>query len=305
MASSMAGPGGIGAMSELARRVLLYGSASVLLAGLGVTWTMGRGSADVMTLLSSADVQLRLAYAIPAKDKTGAALTSRVEMIADAERRLAEVERREPGKAVTAEFVGFAKMLRGDFEGAAADYARARGCADCTDEQRDVLTFNQARMLAKAGRRDQALEVFAASAKALDDRFGPQRSLEEATILRELGRRADAEQRLDRVTRDASAPSMASMQAGAEYLELGHHDKAEAALVRASAEIPIADYHLARLKLRQGDVDTCLRLLERVSKAQPAEVRRRIQEEPEAWRAVSELPRFRELFASRTATPSR
>lgn len=302
----VADPSGVvGGATARGKRALLYGGAALVLAGLGVAWTNGRAGADVMTLLSSADVQLRLAYAMPAKDKQGVDLSARVAMIDDAEKNLALVERQEPGKAVTAEFLGFAKMLRGDFAGAAADYARARQCADCEAEQRDVLTFNQARMLARAGRRDQALEVFAASARALDGRFGHQRSLEEATILRELGRRADAAKRLDQVARDTAAPPMASLQAGVEYLELGFHDQAEATLLRAAGAIPIADYHLARLKLRQGEVDTCLQLLERVSKAQPAEVRRRIREEPEAWRSVSELPRFQELAAPAAATPSR
>ncbi|MBL8749598.1 MAG: hypothetical protein JNK78_10595 [Planctomycetes bacterium] len=294
-----------GGLSEFTRRVLLYGTAALLLGGLGVAWATKRSEADVVTLLSSADVQLRLAHAIPPKDKDGVELSSRAAMIADAEKSLEIVERLEPGKAVTAEFQGFARMLRGDYEGASAAYARALQCADCGDEQRDVLVFNRARVLAQAGHRAEALEVFAAAAAALDARFGPQRSLEEATILRQLGRRVDAEKRLDQVVRDTAVAPMASLQAGIEYLALGHDDKAEAALVRASSAVPIADYHLARLKLRRGEVDTSLQLLERVSKVVPAEVRRLLRDEADAWRSLAELPRFRELSAERAATPGR
>lgn len=292
-------------MNEQSKRALLYGGAMLVIGGLGVAYYARRTDADVMTLLSSADVQLRLAYAMPSKDKAGKPLDAREALIADAEKNLAIAQRIEPGTAVTAEFQGFALMLRGDFAGAAASYERAQQCVDCTAEQRDVLVFNQARMLAKAGRREQALATFAAAGKALDARFGHQRSLEEATILREMGRRQDAEQRLDGVTRDSAAPPMASLQAGLEYEALGHDDKATTAFERAAKAVPIADYHLAKLKLRRGDVDTCVQLLERVSKVQPAEVRRRIQEEPDAWRAASELPRFQELSAERAATPSR
>lgn len=293
-------------MNELQKRSLLYGSAVIALSAIGIGCMTANHDADVMTLLSSADVQLRMAYAMPGEATTqGPNPGARAKLIADAETSLAAAERQEPGKAVTAEFFGFAAMLRGRCDEAAAHYERARHCADCGDEQRDVLTFNQARMLAKAGRREQALAVFASSGKALDARFGSQRSLEEATILRELGRRVDAESRLDQVCRAAEVPPMASLQAALEYVALGHEDKAQAAFERASKAIPIADYHLASLKLRRGEVDTCLTLLERVSKLQPAEVRRRIREEPDAWRAVADLPRFRELTEQQSSTPVR
>jgi len=293
-------------MNQLQKRSLLYGSAVLALSTIGVAMATVDHDADVMTLLSSADVQLRMAYAIPPEaDTKGPDPGARLRMVTEAEQYLASVERREPGKAVTAEFMGFAAMLRGRYDDAAAHYDRARQCADCGDEQRDVLTFNQARMLAKAGRREQALAVFAAAGAALDARFGSQRSLEEATILRELGRRVDPDSRLDQVCQKADVPPMASLQAGLEYVALGHEDKAQAAFERAAKAIPIADYHLAALKLRRGEVDTCLTLLERVSKTQLAEVRRRIREEPDAWRAVADLPRFRELSAEQSATPSR
>jgi tetratricopeptide (TPR) repeat protein len=292
-------------MQAMHKRALLYGGASLLLSGIGYAWATHSADADAMTLLSSADVQLRLAYAIPALDKQGKALPAREEMITQAEKYLADVERIQPGMAVTAEFVGFAHSLRGRFEQAAAAYGRARQCQDCGDEQRDVLAFNQARMLAQGGKLEQALASFTREAQSLDRRFGHQRSLEETTILRQLGRPAEAEARLSAILNDAAAPPMASLQAGLEYLELGKPAAAEQALTRAAASVPIADYHLARLKLQAGDVDTCLGLLERVAAAQPAEVRRRLREEAGAWSAVSADARFQELVSPRTGTPVR
>lgn len=292
-------------MNHIQKRSLLYGSALVIAAGLGFAMANSNTEADVYTLLGSVDVQLRLAYGIPAKDKQGNELTSRTQMIADAEQYLATIERLQPGLAVAAEFRGFAKMLRGDHAGAAAAYGAARLCKDCTPEQRDVLTFNQARMLAKAGQGEAALAVFGGAAKALDGRFGAQRAIEEAQILRNLGRKAEAEQRLDAVVQAAEVEPMASLQAGIEFEQQGLLGKAELAFQTAAAAAPIADYHLARLKLRQGDVDKCLELLGRASVALPAEVRRLAQDEPDAWQGVAANARFQELTSLRAAAPGR
>ena len=292
-------------MHNRSKRVLLYGAASFVLSGIGVAWVRADSVADVYTLLGSAEVELKMAYAIPATDKQGNALDRRENLIADAEASLAAVERQQPGMACTVEFTGFALMLRGKYAEAAETYHRAQGCSDCQPEQRDVLTFNEARMLARAGFRERALEVFRAHRKALDDRYAHQRSIEEAAVLRELGRRVEAEQLLDTMLRGASDSSMAWLQAGLEFEQLGISDKAERAFEKAAKEVPIADYHRARLKLQQGKIDTCLELLERAAKASPAEVRRRIREEAGAWSAIAKDARFQRLSALQAATPGR
>ncbi len=292
-------------MNHIQKRSLLYGSALVIAAGLGGAMANSSTEADVYTLLGSVDVQLRLAYGIPALDKQGKELSARTQMIADAEQHLVAVERLQPGMAVAAEFRGFAKMLRGDHAGAAAAYGVARHCQDCTPEQRDVLTFNQARMLAKAGQGEAALAVFGGAAAALDGRFGAQRAIEEAQILRNLGRKNEAEQRLDAVVQAANIEPMAALQAGIEFEQQGLLVKAEAAYQTAVAAAPIADYHLARLKLRQGDVDKSMELLGRASVALPAEVRRLAQDEPDAWQGVAANARFQELTSLRAAAPGR
>jgi hypothetical protein len=287
-------------MNPNVKRALLYGGAALAVAGLFAAKASVSADADVMTLLSSVDVQLRLAHGIPAVDKQGKTLSARDDMIAAAEATLREVERLQPGMAVTAEFVGFAHSLRGRFAEAAASYARARACRDCGDEQRDVLAFNQARMLAQAGKGEQALAVFAASATALDARYGHQRALEEAAILRGLGRTDDARARLQPVLGDAAAPANVSLQAGEELLALGDGTAAATAFSRAATELPIAGYHLAQLKLQQGDVDSSLTLLGRAAKALPAEVRRRLRDEADAWSAVAADARYLEI----TQTPA-
>lgn len=292
-------------MKEVIQRSLLYGGAIAVLVGLGFAISNSKTDADVNTLLGSVDVQLRLAYGIPAVDKQGNELTSRTQMIVDAEKYLDTVDRIQPDMAVATEFRGFAHMLRGQFVEAAAAYGRARQCKDCTQEQGDVLAFNQARMLARAGEGEKALSVFQQNAAALDRRFGGQRSIEEAAILRSLNRKAEAERSIDAVVAAAAVEPMAWLQAGREYEQLGRTEKAESAYLTASGNVPIADYHLARLKLEQGDVDKSLELLGRAVAAVPAEVRRLVQEEPDAWRAVQANARFQELTVPRAATPGR
>lgn len=292
-------------MKEIIQRSLLYGGAIAVLVGLGFAISNSKTDADVNTLLGSVDVQLRLAYGIPAKDKQGNELTSRTQMIVDAEKYLDTIDRIQPNMAVATEFRGFAHMLRGQYVEAAAAYGRARQCKDCTQEQGDVLAFNQARMLARAGEGEKALSVFQQNAAALDRRFGGQRAIEEAAILRSLNRRADAERSIDTVVAAAAVEPMAWLQAGREYEQLGRTEKAESAYLAASGAFPIADYHLARLKLEQGDVDKSLELLGRAVAAVPAEVRRLVREEPDAWRAVQANARFQELTVPRAATPGR
>lgn len=290
-------------MNDRMTRALLYGGAVLMLVGLGygAATHFARADANVLTLLDSVGMQLRLAYAIPANDKQGKAVSSRENMILDAERNLRLVDEQQPGMAVTAEFRGFAQMLRGDFVAAAASYERARSCSDCQDEQRDVLAFNQARMLAKGGRPEQALAVFGQNAVALDARYGHQRRIEEANLCAQLGRTADATQRLDLVVADPQTSPFLLLQAGLGYLTAGDRAKAKTALQRAAKAEPIADYHLGRLESEQGLAEEALGLLERAAAARPAEVRQLLAKEAAAWSVVAATERFRNLQASLAA----
>ena len=292
-------------MNNTIRRTLLYGSATIVIAGIAIAWANTSTDADVMTLLSSANSQLCLAHAIPPVDQDGNRLHQRDVMIVDAIKQLETIERSEPGLVAVVELRGFAHMLQGEFASAAARYEDARFCEDCDDEVRNVLTFNQARMLAKAGQGDEALQVFEANKEALDARFGHQRRLEEAAILRKLGRTNEAVDRLDIVVNDEAVSPLARLQAGREYLELALFGPAEKALNGIQNEIAIADYYLAQLKLRQGHTDTCIELLERASKVRPAEVRRMLREEAEVWSDVAHEVRFENLSKDLPSSPGR
>ncbi|MEC8252965.1 MAG: hypothetical protein VX044_07105 [Planctomycetota bacterium] len=292
-------------MRDFARRRFLYCGAAAVLGGVACAYAVTETEADVMVLLGSANVQLQAAFMTPAADRRGVALSSREELIATAVEHLESVERRRPGMAVTAEFRGFAHMLRDEFRAAAACYERARRCEDCETEQRDVLAFNEARMLTAAGEGERALRVLDRHKQALDARYGHTRRLQEADVLIDLGRHEEALDRLTIVSADAAAPPMARWEAGRRLLELGRPAAAAPLLASACEEHPIAAYDLARLKLAAGDVDTCMELLERAHAARPAEVRQRLLEEADAWSAVSQGARFRQLVATALASPGR
>jgi len=292
-------------MSDLLSRFGLYGTGVVIVVGLAIATHQMEADADVNTLLSSADVQLRMAYVIPEVDKAGVPLDSRKTMILAAEEHLKTVERLQPGMACTAEFRGFARMLQGDYQGAAGFYASARQARDCTADQSDVLAFNQARMLAKAGRGEEALQVFAKYATSLDARFGQQRQIEEAQILFQLGRGDRARQQLAEVLGRVDLEPMAGLQAAQILEESGNLVEAERAYAQQQQEIPAAVLGLARLKLRASEVDTALALLERAVAAAPAEVARLIHQDAKTWDPVRADARFLRIVEGRSATPGR
>ena len=291
-------------MNSIHKRMALYGAAALALSGIGTAMVVVESEADAMTLLSTVDVQLRLAYGIPEYD-TGGEASSRQDMVDEAMASLDIVERQQPNMAVTAEFRGFAHMIKGEYRDAAACYGAARRCEDCGDEQGDVLAFNQARMLWEAGDAEGALAVFEQNAAALDSRFGHQRKIEQAKILGALGRGDEAVTHLEGVIADAVAEPMTWVQAGVELEKLGDLASAESAFGRALEAAPIANYYLGRLKLRQGAVDSAIECLERAVAAAPADTRRLVREEPEAWQELSEDERFRRLTGPAAATPGR
>lgn len=291
-------------MNDTTSRALLYGGALSLLGVCGALWAAADTEADVTVLLGSAKVQLQAACLTPERDLDGEALSSRVVLIETVVGHLESVERRKPGMTETSYYRGFAHMLQGEFLAAASCYERARACADCNEEQRDELAFEEARMRAAAGDPDAALRVLRGHRARLDARYGHRRRLEEARLLTSLDRAEEALASLSIVAADSAAPPMARLEAGQLYLGLGRDVEAASLLERAREGAPISDYFLARLKLRQGDVDSCFERLARAYEARPAEVRRLLREEADAWSAVTEEERFQEFGVS-TAAPGR
>lgn len=291
-------------MDDRKKRCVLYGVGGAVLGTLGYLGFLYRAAPELGTLLSAANLQLRLAYGMPATDLLGKPLGARTELL-DAAARNLELARDQAGdRAMLLEFEGFLHHLRGEHRAAAACYRLARGLPDCERDQRDVLVFNESRMLAAGGDPAGALAVLRREADSLQPQYAEQRLIEEAALLGRLGRIEEAVANLDRVAQSSQEP-MAWLQAGQQYAALGRADAAERTLARAAEVLPIADYDRARLKLASGHVDSCCELLERAAAAVPAEVRRRLREDAEVWRVLATNERFVRLDASSPAAPGR
>jgi tetratricopeptide (TPR) repeat protein len=291
-------------MNAVVRRVQLYTGGAAVLSALAYLGFVRTTDPEFMTALGAADVQLRLAYGMPAVDKAGRPLSARAELLEGAERQLAAAARQQPDSPMLVEMQGFLRRLRGDLRGAAAEYRRARSLPGCAPEQRDTLVFNETRMLAEAGDRQAALAVFAAEAGGLQERYREPAALEQASLLHQLGRDQEAGLQLDRITAASQAP-LTWLEAGRQYCALGRSEAAEQALAKAQPTVPVADYWRARLKLASGDVDSCLGLLDRALKARPAEVRQLLHEDAAAWQALAADARFAQITAEVAAAPGR
>lgn len=290
-------------MSQSNRRALLYGSAAPVL-GFLLWLTFGyEAEPDFLQLLRSVDMQLRLAHGIPAVDRDGKPVAAHQELLANAERDLSRARLQQPDSPVLIEFEGFLWQLKGNPREAASCYRRAQQMADCTEEQRDVLLFNEARMLGKAGLHQEALTVLEAAQSEVAESYRVPCLLERSGMLHELGRDDEAKDLLLQVLK-CDAP-VAWVSAAKQFVAMRDLESAEAALQAASPRVPIADAHLARLKLVNGDVDSCWQLLERAATAVPAEMRRLLREEPAAWQAISEDARFVRWTEPVPATPGR
>lgn len=285
------------------RRALLYGSAAPVL---GVLLWFGFGyeaDPDFAQALSAANTELRMAAAMPPADRDGTPLQARLSLLADAEKNLAAARRQDPHSPVLLEFEGYLSELRGDRRAAAASYRRAQEQAGADREQYSVLVFSEARALAGAGEAAAALAVLRGAQERIDVRWIPQCLLEQASLLRGLGRHSAA----DAVLREVMLcdEPLAWADAGRQWQAMGDTASAESAFARAASRVPSVDVLRARLKLAAGDVEKCWQLLDSAASAAPAETRRLLREEPAAWQAIAEDERFQRLIGTDAATPGR
>lgn len=158
-------------MGDLKRRVLGYGATVAVLSALFWVGFVYEASADAGTLLSSADVQLRLATSMPAADEDGRAFEARETLLGEVKSTLEEIEKQEPGLAITREYRAYLAFLEGRFDEAAALYEEQRGSRECSPEMRDQSVINQARMLRMAGRTAEARTVLERYRGELDEPY--------------------------------------------------------------------------------------------------------------------------------------
>jgi tetratricopeptide (TPR) repeat protein len=280
-------------MNDTGKRCVGYGAGTAVLSALIWAGWIRYQPPDVMTILGSVNTQLRTAYAIPPVDKNGVRLSARDDMVADAGRRIEEAAALEPKMAIVEEFRGFWHMLREEPRQAAACYQKARSMEGCDDDMADTLTFNEARMLQKAGDSQAALAVFTTAGDRIQPKWRAQRELECAQLLADLGRKDEAEARLLPLV--SSEDPMTTVRAGDLLLKLDRTDAAERAYGAATTS-PLGTYRLAVLKLGQGQTDRSMELLERASAMAPDLVKKLVQQDRQTWQGLVTDARIKRLL---------
>jgi len=282
-------------MRPFLRRVIGYGSAlpiAAVLAYYGFMHVVDPG-ADHAVL--QAEIKLRYAALMPKARADRTPVAERAAMIDDALGFLDQAERLAPPTQTTVEYRAYAAYLQGDARAAAATYDRATGLA--TDPgSRAELALSAARMLVLAGDDAAALPRLEAVIGTGVPAAAAAAGLERARLLLRQGR-TDAAMTAARVlATDASAPAEVSVGAG-EVLESGGDDAtAASAYERVAPTYPLANYFVARLKARAGDVDNAVQMLERALSGSGNTVRLLVQRDAADWGPCRNDGRFQGLF---------
>ncbi len=282
-------------MGPTRRRLLAYGLSTAVVGGLVYVGFVYEAEPDPMQLLSSLDIQIRLAGGMPEKDKDGVVVEIRAQMLRDVRRDLERVEMGLPNSAQVREYRAFLSYLEGDTRGSAEHYRVARGMDGCSEVLWGSLVINEVRMLRLAGDLDRALEVLVSNRDRLQKDVLGQADLHQARILDRLGRTEEAVRLTDEVGQRGAEFPMAAMEAGGLLETWQRMDRAEVAYLAASEADPTGHYYHARLKIRMGDVDRSMGLLELAVSASPAKVRALVNRDVQDWEVVAETKRFRTL----------
>lgn len=291
-------------MQNIGRRLIGYGASGAAVAALVYGGFFYRADAEVGTLLGSAKVQLSLAMSMPAHDKNGAPVAARESLLAEVETIAASLEVRQPGLFEALELRAYIAYARGDRDRAVALYRQLEQHHDCREEYRTDLAFNRAGILEEAGRLDEALASLQQSQARMATDDQARSGLRQARILDQLDRRPQARDLLVGIaTADATTP-MRRMAAAQALEAMQALPDARAAYERAAVGEPIANYFLARLKVRAGEIDTGLTLLERAVEDVGPRVRELVRGDESTWQACAETERFRNVMdAAAAAAP--
>ena len=285
-------------------RILLYSTATLCAAALCYLGFVHEPKPDYLTDLSAARMQLGIAHAMPAVDKDGNELDARRKLVATAREQVARAASQHPDLLATREMQAFLAMVDGMHLDAARLYGEALELEGVDEEVHDSLVFNQVRCLDQGGESARGLAVLDEALADIQDKYQTEALLLRARLLARSGDRTHAVELLrDLGTRDGVV-AMARVDAGEQLEGLGLLVDAEAAYALAAESEPLAHYFLSRLKVRAGDVDESLVLLEREAAAAPAEVRKRLTKDASAWRLVEADGRFQAVQGT-VASPGR
>jgi len=286
------------------RRIWGYPLSVAALAGLVYGGFFYSPDPDLATLQSSVDVQLKLAWSIPAVDRDGKPLTERQEMLDEARATLDTIERVQPGLPSTLEYRAFLARIEGRTDDAVAHYRELRDHPDCDERLWSSAFFNEARALDDGGRTEDALAIMREASPRFTAEMQEEAGLYTAALLHKLGRTADAVAQADALAQGATIGPMTAVRAGRMLEDMGDPQLAEAAYAAAGERHGTALYYRSRLKMREGETDTALGLLERAVAESPAQVRRILDEDQDTWQGVAGTARFEEIRSDPEAVPA-
>ncbi|MEZ5963400.1 MAG: hypothetical protein R3F56_06085 [Planctomycetota bacterium] len=282
-------------MSPLLRRILGYGLATPIAAGLIYVGFFREVPDDPQHALLQAEIKLRFASRMPPQRGDGSRVAEREELIADAVRYIDEAERLAAPTAMTVEYRAFVDYLQGDARAAAAGYSRAETLASDA-EAKGQLALSAARMLALAGEDGRALAELDARMPTLPSHLASGANVERMRILARQGRGEDAARAAQAVLDDVTAAGEDLVGVGEWFESRGDDDMAATAYERAMPSYPLANYFVARLKARGGDVDNAVKMLECALSGAGKAVRSLLNRDRDAWQACAGDQRFQSLF---------
>jgi tetratricopeptide (TPR) repeat protein len=260
--------------SAMLRRLIGYPVAVLAVAGLvRVGFFHGIG-ADPQMLLEMSSVHLQLGRKLAGTDRAAAMVAEAEELIDRAERGGAE-----PWAVLRAR--GEVAYFEGDFLRAAEALGAARAHESCPSESMIDLALGECELRLLGGDPDGAIAVLS---RAGADRWeGDRHVAREVVRVRALQQKGDVEGCVAVIEAAHDKGTFGELEVARLYEEVGAVELAEAAYDSAARDEPVTNYYLGRLKLRQGEVDSALRLLERSLREASEEARSLVERDRALW----------------------
>ena len=287
-------------MNDTQRRLVGYGVSTVVLVALGYGGFVYQAEADTMSLLSFAEVHLKLAKSHPETDSEGNPNPIKQTLLAQAREFIERARSQDPDFLPCVEMDAFCRAQEGRYVEAATLYASARESQGANPASRSSDTLNEVRMWRLAGQHTRAFELLESGADIIVPADEPASQIERVFVLSHLGREEEAVSIAAGVARSSEDP-LASIDAGLYLEERGDEVLGATAYKRAAKGLPVANYYLARLKVRAGEYDSSLDLLKLAVASDRRQVKQLIELDTDVWDAIRKDARFKDLFTVNTA----
>ena len=295
-------------------RTALYGTAAATIAALLWAGFVRKTEADPGTLVRSAQITLDSVRQMPRIWK-GEPNALRKKMLARAEDQLHCAERQVKasleggvGKrtwkgedlACILEFLGYARLLEDDREGALRFYTMALEQEGCSRARRKSLTFSLARIQLDRSRPSLARETLnTLDPSGLDRRERAKWNLLQGeALLQEKAPSGKVKPFLEEALRSAGGDPEVEEACGLFYERAGMRREGIRCLECAGTSRPSALLHLAELKLKEGDAESATSVLQVLGEKAPGLLEDAL--ERKEFGKIAEDPRLKRLRKGKT-----